>query len=203
MDKMGNTEQAGVDGSFFPQRLPLSTIFRRHIVSSAVARVVRFSVAGLALGATSTVSIAQNQPEPAVEKAPLGRVITVNDAAGAAQRVFRGEYLYESNGYVVHQPVNHDREFFELTPGQRGQAIFVSGTVTTTVDLEFKLTMLSPTRPGVFYWIFRQANGQRLWAFQTDSTSIYGYGIFVNDSGKPFSIRDWVAHDWSRRSPGW
>ena len=113
-------------------------------MSSAVARVVRFCVAGLALGATNRVSIAQNQPEPAVEKAPLGRVITVNDAAGAAQRVFRGEYLYESKGYVIHQPVNYDREFFEVTPGQRGQAVFVSGTVTTTVDLEFKLDDAEP-----------------------------------------------------------
>lgn len=169
-------------------------------MSSAVARLVHFCLTGLALVTTTTVSIAQNPPEPPVEKAPLGRVITVNADAGAGQRVFRGEYLYESKGYVIH---NVDREFFELTPGHRGQAIFVNGAAATTVDLEFKLTMLSPTQPDVFYWIFKDSRNQRLWAFQANPASMYGYAIFVNDSGNPFSIRDWVVYDMARRSPEW
>jgi hypothetical protein len=172
-------------------------------VSSVAIRVFHFCLVGLALGVTSAVSTAQNQPDPGVEQAPLGTVVPVKADPVLVQQVFRGEFLYESKGYVFHKPVNFDREFFEFTPGQRGLAIFLKDKIVITVDLEFKLTMLSPTQHDVFYWIFTESRSKRLWAFQANSPSMYGYSIFVNDSGNPFSIRDWIVHDLSRRSPEW
>ena len=79
----------------------------------------------------------------------------------------------------------------------------MAGAAVTTVDLEFKLTMPSPTQPGVFYWVFREVNGPKLWAFQADCPSYYGYGIFVNETGNPFSLCDWKIYDYSRRAPDW
>lgn len=171
-------------------------------MGSALARVYQFCLALFAMGMTCTFSMAQSQ-QGTVEMAPPAPAKTGNGGAGSVKAAFHGEYLYESCGYVIHQPVNRDREFFEITPGNRGQAIFVNGAVAQTVDLEFVLTMLSPTQPGVSYWVFRESNSPRLWAFQADCPSFYGYGIFVNGSGNPFSIRDWALHDYSRRSPDW
>jgi hypothetical protein len=171
-------------------------------VGLAFARMSQVCWVAWVMVITGPASMAQGQAAPA-EQAPPGIRVTVNDDAGTARPAFRGEYLYESMGYVFHKAANYDREFFEITPGHHGQAIFVKGAAAATVDLEFKLTMLSPSQPGVYYWIFRERNRERLWAIQANSPSVYGYGIFVNDSGNPFSIRDWVVYDFSRRSPEW
>jgi hypothetical protein len=171
-------------------------------VGLACARLFQVCLAVSVLVTTGPASMAQGQAAPP-EQAPPGVRVTVIGEAPTARPTFRGEYLYESMGYVFHKAANYDREFFEITPGHSGQAIFVKGAAAATVDLEFKLTMLSPTQPGVFYWIFRERNRERLWAVQANSPSVYGYGIFVNDSGNPFSIRDWVVYDFSRRSPEW
>ena len=159
-------------------------------MSRALNSMVQFCVVALIILMPDPSLMAQEPSQP--QQAPAGRPVP---------RPLRGEYLYESRGYVQHKPVNHAREFFEVTPGHKAQAIFVDGEVAKTVDLEFVLTMLSPTQPDVFYWVFRERDG-RLWAFQADSPSLYGYGVFTNDSGNPFDFRAWVLHDVARRTAG-
>ena len=166
----------------------------------ACARLFQVCLAVSVMVTAGPASMAQGQAAPA-EQAPPGVRVTVIGDAPTGRPTFRGEYLYELMGYVSHKPVNYDREFIEITPGHHGQAIFLKGALATTVDLEFKLTMLSPTQPGVYYWIFRESARNRLWAFQANQPSIYGYGVFVNDSGNPFSFHDWTRYDFSRRSP--
>jgi hypothetical protein len=166
-------------------------------VGSVFTRLVQFSLLVWALGMTSTSSIAQN-PRATVETAPPGKPLSTNGQAAGARSPFHGEYLYASKGYVDH--TDHDRAYFEIDPGNKGQAIFVHGAVATTLDLEFKLTMLSPTQPGIWYWVFKESHSARLWAFQADRPSFYGYGIFVNESANPFSISDWKLYDYSRKS---
>jgi hypothetical protein len=146
----------------------------------------------------STSSSAQNQPA-AVEKAPQGRIIPVNAGAEAVRSAFEGQYLYLSKGYISH----NERELFEITPGDRGQAVFVNGAVATTLDLEFKLTMLSSTDPDVWFWVFKETKTKKLWAFQAAYPSIYGYVIYVNETGDTFDRKAWKLYDFSRRSPEW
>ena len=78
-----------------------------------------------------------------MEAAPPGTRMAANGETAQHRQAFHGEYLYEASGFVFHQPVNDDREFFEITPGHRGQAIFLKGAAAKTVELEFKLTMLT------------------------------------------------------------
>ena len=169
-------------------------------MGSSLVQLLSLGLIILASGMTGSLSVAQEQPIPA-EVAPLGKPLPASGGPGTARAVVHGEYVYESNDYVFHQPVNYDREIFEITPGRRGQAVFVKGAVVKTVELNFKLTMMSPSQPGVYYWVYRESNSPRLWAFQTSLSSYYGYGIFVNDTGNPFTMRDWNLYDFSRRSP--
>jgi hypothetical protein len=162
-------------------------------VGSVLARFFRFGVVSSALVLITTSAAGQGNQQPAAAPAPV--------AVARPNGALHGEYLYESAGYVIHKPVNYDREFFEITPEHRGQAIFIHGAVAATVDLKFHVIIWSPTQPGVFYWVFKEEQSTRMWAFQANGPSAYGYGIFANDSGNPFSFRDWLFYDYSRRTP--
>src|SRR5580704_13972601 len=107
----------------------------------------------LALGMAGTLSSA--------EEILAGADVRVNDGTGMVGPVEDDTFLYLSKGHVAH----NERESFEIVPGGRGRAVFVNGDKATTLELEFKLTMLSSTDPGVVYWVFKESKTRRLWAF--------------------------------------
>jgi hypothetical protein len=156
-------------------------------MGSTLARFSRLC----ALGVISALGMAGTSAEEAVAETRL----RATDGAGAVRPVQEGTYLYLSKGYIAH----NDRESFEIIPGGRSQAVFVNGGVATTLELEFKLTMLSSTDPHVWYWVFKESKTKNLWAFQADGPSFYGYAIYVNETGDPFDSRAWKLHDFSRR----
>jgi hypothetical protein len=151
-------------------------------VGSILARWFRLCAMGvvLALGMAGTLSSAE-------------------DGTGMVGPAEDDTFVYLSKGYVAH----NERETFEIVPGGRGRAVFVNGAVATTLELEFKLTMLSSTDPGVGYWVFKESKTKRLWAFQADGPSFYGYVIYVNETGDTFDSRAWKLYDFSRRYTEW
>jgi hypothetical protein len=94
---------------------------------------------------------------------------------------------------------NKDWGAYELLSGGAGKALYVLGGRVVSVNLEFMGVFPSTDVPGVFYRVYKEAGGSRLWAFQLDRPSMNGYVIYTKAKGNAGDGTGWELYDFAHR----